>query len=152
VAKAELQRTQALPRGFEGFAKIDGQFSGSPLISNEQYLAGGVDTVRGYLESEASGDQALHSTLEIRTPTLVKDSALFKDFKLTAFYDVAKIRIIDPTAGQDEKSVLAGVGIGARVKALKNFNANLDLAWPLNDSVVTKKGDFSSHIRLWYEF
>jgi hemolysin activation/secretion protein len=48
--------------------------------------------------------------------------------------------------------VLAGVGIGARVKALKNFNANLDLAWPLNDSVVTKKGDFSSHIRLWYEF
>lgn len=152
VAKAELQRTQALPKGFEGFAKIDGQFSGSPLISNEQYLAGGVDTVRGYLESEASGDQALHSTLEIRSPSLIKDSTFFKDFKLTAFYDVARIRVIDPTAGQDEKSILAGVGFGARVKALKNFNANLDLAWPLNDSIVTKKGDFTSHVRFWYEF
>ena len=152
VAKAELQRTQALPKGFEGFAKVDGQFSGSPLISNEQYLAGGVDTVRGYLESEASGDQALHSTLEIRTPSLVQDNAFLKDFKLTAFYDVAKIRIVDPAVGQDKKSILAGVGFGARIKALKNFNANFDFAWPLNDSVVTNKGDFSSRVRLWYEF
>jgi hemolysin activation/secretion protein len=152
IAKAELQRTQALPKGFEGFAKVDGLFSGSPLISNEQYLAGGVDTVRGYLESEASGDQALHSTLEIRTPSLVQDNYFLKDFKLTAFYDVAKIRVVDPAVGQDKKSILAGVGFGARIKALKNFNANFDFAWPLNDSVVTNKGDFSSRVRLWYEF
>lgn len=152
IAKAELQHTQTLPKGFQGFAKVDGQFSGAPLISNEQYLAGGVDTVRGYLEAEASGDQALHSTLEIRTPSLFKDIAWLQDFKLSAFYDIAQIKTIDPSLGQNEKSTLSGTGFGVRMKALKRLNVNLDLAWPLNDSGVTKSGDFASHMRLWYEF
>ncbi|MDP1658823.1 MAG: ShlB/FhaC/HecB family hemolysin secretion/activation protein [Methylotenera sp.] len=152
IAKAELQHTQTLPKGFQGFAKVDGQFSGAPLISNEQYLAGGVDTVRGYLEAEASGDQALHSTLEIRTPSLFKDIAWLQDFKLSAFYDIAQIKTIDPSVGQNEKSTLSGAGFGVRIKALKRLNVNLDLAWPLNDSGVTKSGDLASHMRLWYEF
>lgn len=152
VAKAELQRTQALPNGFEGFAKIDAQFSGSPLISNEQYLAGGADTVRGYLESEASADKALHSTLELRTPSLFKNTAWLKDFKFSAFYDLARLKTIGVADGQDEMATLSGVGFGVRMKAIKNINFNLDLAWPLNASNDTEKGDFASHMRLWYEF
>jgi hypothetical protein len=42
----------------------------------------------------------------------------------------------------------------------KKINLSLDLAWALNDSPsldefevpITKKGDFQSHMRLWYEF
>ncbi|PPD01193.1 MAG: hypothetical protein CTY35_01170 [Methylotenera sp.] len=152
VAKADLQRTQNLPFGFQGFAKVDGQFSGSPLISNEQYLAGGVDTVRGYLEAEASGDQGLHSTLEIRTPTLFRSVSWVQDFRLSAFYDIAQLRTIDPTEGQDRTSVLSGAGMGLKVNTSKGFNINLDFAWPLKDSFATKKGDFRSHMRVWYEF
>ncbi|MFA6179404.1 MAG: POTRA domain-containing protein [Candidatus Methylopumilus sp.] len=152
VAKTELQRTQNLPLGFQGFAKVDGQYAGGPLISNEQYLAGGVDTVRGYLEAEAAGDQALHSTLELRTPPLFRSLAWLQDFKLSAFYDVAQIRTIDPLSGQARQAELAGTGIGFRMKAWKRFNANLDMAWPLKDSAVTEKGDFTSHMRVWYEF
>jgi len=147
-----LQRTQNLPFGFQGFAKVDGQFSGSPLISNEQYLAGGVDTVRGYLEAEASGDQGLHSTLEIRTPTLFRSVSWVQDFRLSAFYDIAQLRTIDPTEGQDRTSVLSGAGMGLKVNTSKGFNINLDFAWPLKDSLATKKGDFRSHMRVWYEF
>jgi len=152
IAKAELQHTQTLPKGFQGFAKIDGQFSGAPLISNEQYLAGGVDTVRGYLEAEASGDQALHSTIEIRTPTLFKSISWMQDFKLSAFYDIAQIKTIDPLVGQSDKLTLSATGFGLRMKALKRLNVNLDLAWPLNDSGVTKSSDMASHMRLWYEY
>ncbi|WP_051901548.1 ShlB/FhaC/HecB family hemolysin secretion/activation protein [Methylotenera sp. L2L1] len=152
VAKADLQRTQNLPFGFQGFAKVDGQFSGSPLISNEQYLAGGVDTVRGYLEAEASGDQGLHSTLEIRTPTLFRSVSWVQDFRLSAFYDISQLRTIDPTEGQDRTSVLSGAGMGLKVNTSKGFNINLDFAWPLKDSLATKKGDFRSHMRVWYEF
>jgi len=152
VAKAELQRTQTLPMGFQGFAKIDGQFAGAPLISNEQYLAGGLDTVRGYLEAEAAGDRAVHSTIELRTPQIFPSQSWLQDFKFTAFYDVAQIKTIDPLAGQPAQSVLAGRGGGFRMKAWKRFNANLDLAWPLKDSAVTEKGDFTSHMRVWYEF
>jgi hemolysin activation/secretion protein len=151
IAKAELQRTQALPLNLQGFAQIDGQFSGAPLISNEQYLAGGADTVRGYLEAQASGDQALHSTLELRSPPLFKSATWLQDFKLSAFYDIAQLTTLT-TSGPNEKSILSGTGIGVRMKALKNFNVNLDLAWPLKDYGITKSGDLTSHMRVWYEF
>ena len=147
IAKAEVERTQALTRGFEAYAKLDGFFSGSPLISNEQFLAGGADTVRGYLEAEASGDQALHSTLEIRTPQLLKNIAWVQDFKLTGFYDIASLKTIDAKSTQ-----LSGTGVGFRLKAFKGVNFNLDLAVPLKDSLATKKGGMASHMRLWYEF
>lgn len=152
IAKADLQRTQGLPKGFEGFARIDGQFSGDPLISNEQYLAGGADTIRGYLEAEAAGDQAVHTTLELRTPSLFSTLPWLQDFKLTAFYDAAQIRTVDAFAGQPKKSILAGSGLGFRMKAWKRFNTSVDLAWAMKDSEVTQKGDFASHMRIWYEF
>ncbi|OQW69309.1 MAG: hypothetical protein BVN34_05290 [Proteobacteria bacterium ST_bin12] len=152
VAKIDLQRTQNLPKDFQLLAKIDGQYSGSPLIPNEQFLVGGADTVRGYLESEEAGDQGIHSTLELTSPVLFKNVNWLQNTKLAAFYDIAKFRTIDPLPGQDRQSVLAGYGIGLRAKAWKNFNLNLDLAWALRDSAATEKGDFLSHIRFWYDF
>lgn len=152
VAKIDLQRVQNLPKDFQLLAKIDGQYSGVPLIPNEQFLVGGADTVRGYLESEEAGDQGIHSTLELSTPVLFKEVTWLQNTKLAAFYDIAKIRTIDPAVGQERQSVLSGYGIGLRAKAWKNFNFNLDLAWALRDSAATEKGDFLSHIRFWYEF
>ena len=147
VAKADVEHTHTLPKGFEGYIKLDGFFSGSPLISNEQYLAGGVESVRGYLEAEDSADQAVHSTIELHSPELFKNQAWLQSFKLAAFYDIARIKTLD--AGS---TVLAGTGLGIRVKAMKNINFDLDLALPLKDSLETKQGDFKSHMRLWYEF
>jgi hemolysin activation/secretion protein len=147
IAKAEVEHTHALPKGFEGYIKLDGFFSGSPLISNEQYLAGGADTVRGYLEAEASGDQAVHSTLEIRSPQLFKGASWLQDFKAIAFYDIARLKTID--AGHE---VLSGTGLGLRIKAFKYLNLDWDVAVPLKDSIATKQGEIASHMRLWYEF
>ena len=152
VVKADLSRTQTLPYGLQGYAKVDGQFSGDLLISNEQYLAGGADTVRGYLESQAAGDKAVHSTLELRSPQLFKNIAWLQDFKVVGFYDIAQLTVIDPSAGQTGKIVLSGAGIGMRMKAWNRINFNLDVATPLKDYGVTKQGDIASHMRIWYEF
>jgi hemolysin activation/secretion protein len=151
VAKAEIQRTQNLPFGFEGFAKIDGQYSGAELISNEQFLAGGVDTVRGYLDAEVAGDQGLHSTLEVRTPSLFKSTNWLQNLKLSAFFDIARLRTINPS-DQDRTSILSGTGVGLRLNAWKYVNADLDLAWALKSTDATEKGDFRSHMRVWLEF
>jgi len=152
VVKADLSRTQALPYGLQGYAKVDGQFSGDLLVPNEQYLAGGTDTVRGYLESQAAGDKAVHSTLELRSPQLFKNIAWMQDFKVVGFYDIAQLTVIDPSAGQTGKIVLSGAGIGMRMKAWNRINFNLDVATPLKDYGVTKQGDIASHMRIWYEF
>ena len=152
VFKADLSRTQVLPLEFQGYAKLDGQFSGDLLVPNEQFLAGGVDTVRGYLEAQAAGDKGLHSTLELRTPSLFKSVSWLQDFKLLGFYDVAQLTIIDPSVGQAGKVVLSAAGLGLRMKAWKSLNVNFDIATPLKDYGVTKQGDIASHMRIWYEF
>ena len=152
VVKADLSRTQSLPYGLQGYAKVDGQFSGDLLVPNEQYLAGGTDTVRGYLESQAAGDKAVHSTLELRSPQLFKNIAWMQDFKVVGFYDIAQLTVIDPSAGQTGKIVLSGAGIGMRMKAWNRINFNLDVATPLKGYGVTKQGDIASHMRIWYEF
>ena len=152
MVKADLSRTQALPYGLQGYAKVDGQFSGDLLVPNEQYLAGGTDTVRGYLESQAAGDKAVHSTLELRSPQLFKNIAWLQDFKVVGFYDIAQLTVIDPSAGQTGKIVLSGAGIGMRTKAWNRINFNLDVATPLKGYGVTKQGDIASHMRIWYEF
>src|SRR5262249_54559533 len=49
----------------------DGQVASQPLISNEQYGAGGVNSVRGYHEGEVFGDDGWRVTIEQKTPACV---------------------------------------------------------------------------------
>ena len=49
--------------GFAVRARISGQWSEYPLVNNEQFALGGLDTVRGYLEAETLGDSGVAGTL-----------------------------------------------------------------------------------------
>jgi len=149
IVKPEVQRTQQLPWDFQGFIRLDGQFTGEPLISNEQYLAGGENSVRGYLEAEVSGDRALHTTLELRSPPLLRGLSKVQDFRVLVFYDAAKLSWVDNTASPP---FIAGAGLGVRLKAYKNFNTDLDFAVALHNGETTQRGDFRSNFRVWYEF
>ena len=50
--------------------KVQGQASDKPLVNSEQFSAGGLGTVRGYLESEELGDNGILGSVELRTPSL----------------------------------------------------------------------------------
>lgn len=152
VLKADLQRTQKLPYGLQLYARLDGQFSGQPLISNEQYAAGGADSVRGYLESESMGDHALHSTLELRSPSLFPTAEWIQELRLLAFYDIAKLHVNRAQVSEQQNFLLSSRGVGLRFQGWKNLNASLDAAWPLRDGEHTLRGDLEGHMRLWYEF
>ena len=52
---AGMERDHKLPSGMGLFLKLDGQIADQPLISHEQYIAGGMTNVRGYKEAEALG-------------------------------------------------------------------------------------------------
>lgn len=163
LTKLDLQHTQAIYQGFQGFVKLGGQFTDQPLIQNEQYLAGGLDTVRGYIEAEVVGDRAIYSTLELRSPPLFRGLSWLQEAKLTAFYDYAQVRRVTPSnqtpSSSPSSEELAGAGVGFRIKAWKRLNASLDLAWPLKnifnsgiDPLITQKNELRGHARLWYEF
>lgn len=66
--RGEVQREQKLPRNAVLLAKVGGQTASQPLISSESFFAGGLDSVRGYLEAERVGDTAVYGTIELRAP------------------------------------------------------------------------------------
>ena len=155
--RGEVSRLQTLPKDWSLFAKLDGQWTRDVLISNEQYSAGGADTVRGYLESESFGDYGMRVSLEGRSPFLGNFLAddrkkIFDQLYGLAFVEYASLKVKDAAAEQESKFELASVGLGLRVKAWKKLQLALDLAYPFKDASNTKKGDVRTHFNLGYEY
>ena len=102
-ATGGVQRTQDLIAGRQIVCQGGRPGFGSPLINNEQYAAGGLDNVRGYRETEALGDSAVHCTVELRAPEMVKSHGIGNG-KLECtpyiFYDLANLFVLDPLPGQ----------------------------------------------------
>ena len=158
--RGEVSRLQKLPKDWSVFAKLDGQWTRDVLISNEQYSAGGADTVRGYLESESFGDYGMRAGLEGRSPFLgnllsfLTDDRkkIFDEFYGLAFVEYANLKVKDAAVEEESRFELASIGLGVRVKAWKKLNFALDLAYPLKDASNTKKGDVRTHFNLGYEY
>jgi hemolysin activation/secretion protein len=146
--RSDLQRTQNLPRNWVLAARLDLQFASQPLINNEQFVAGGYESVRGYLEAEQLGDDALRGSLELRSPSLFKET----QFNLIGFIEGAEVRIKDPLPAQTERFDLSSAGVGFRLKALKTLNAALDIAWPFSNTANTHTGGARLKFKLAYEF
>jgi hemolysin activation/secretion protein len=133
------QRLQALPGGWSTLLRVDGQFASGPLISNEEYVAGGADSVRGYVESEDLGDQGYRSSLELRTPGLLSGySPRIEQSYLFAFVEAAHLQVVDVIASQKSRFNLASVGLGLQFKAA-GLNLHLDGAHTLLRGTATDK-------------
>ncbi len=151
--RADVSRTQPLPGNWILFGRLAGQHASQPLISNEQFGAGGADSVRGYTEFERVGDRGLQGSVELRSPNLVdaKGSGV-NQAVLSAFVDGAALDLLRPLPGQAFKFHLASVGFGLRLRAWGGFNAGLDIAWPLRDGARGNSRDPRAHVRIAYEF
>jgi hemolysin activation/secretion protein len=156
--RADLKHTQQLPSGWSLLTKLSGQLANDPLISAEQFTIGGVDSVRGYLESNALGDNGVSANLELRTPSLkkyFKDNKIneqIKEFYAYTFLDAGYVSIYEPLPLQDKSSDLYSIGLGVKLKATKGIYSNLDLAHALKDSGDIKSGDDRLHFRVGYEW
>jgi hemolysin activation/secretion protein len=151
--RGDLSHTHDLPGDFQFFGKAQGQVSDDPLLDTEEFSAGGLGTVRGYLESEELGDNALLGTLELRTPSLGnwigKD---VDDWRLYFFTDAGILGINDPLPEQQSRFNLASVGAGTRITALKWLNGSLDLGVPLIPGPNTNAYRLLLTFRAWAEF
>ncbi len=145
-----VQRTQKLPLDMGLLVKASAQIADGPLVNNEQYPAGGMESVRGYKESEALGDNAAHLTVEISFPDPVEASGLVAWLHLTpyVFYDVAKLTIYEPLPEQDRSVTLQGAGFGLRGSMFKNIEYELAVAVALASTGRIKGGDWRTHFKL----
>jgi hemolysin activation/secretion protein len=150
---AGVERSQKLPGDFTLLARLDGQIADQPLIANEQYTSGGVESVRGYRESEASGDNALHGVFELAGLDLLKKVGKER-FSLTPyiFYDGAGLWVKDPLPGQESVVGLEGVGFGLRGTLFGSIDFQTDYGFALLDTNRTSTGDSYLHFKVKWQF
>jgi|CXWL01.1.fsa_nt_gi hemolysin activation/secretion protein len=164
VLQGGLDRTQPLPGEFTLALHADGQWASQPLIPAEQYFAGGMDTVRGYLTYEAIGDHAVRGRAEITTPEVLtipvdriwqrrRSSDYTIRVRFAAFYDVAQLWVAQAPAGQTSQFRLEGVGGGIRVKFPKDIGQLMvDQGFALRETLNTKRGDTFVHFSVGLAF
>jgi hemolysin activation/secretion protein len=143
-----------LPARFQAALRVAGQYSGDPLISNEQFSVGGADSVRGYLESEALGDYGVQASLELRSPPLLGrwDADGAHRLVAVAFGDGAIVHIHDALPKQDSGTNLASVGLGLRYTGAWGLTGMLDWAYPLISTDRVAAGDSRLHMSVRYGF
>ncbi len=151
--RMNLTRTQELPKGFELFGRAQGQVSNEPLANSEEFSGGGQDTVRGYLESEVLGDDAILGSVELRTPSLGHLLGPKVDsWRFFTFAEGGELTALDPLPEQQAIFDLASVGIGTNIELIDHLNGQVDVALPLVTSVATKAGQPRVEFRVWVEF
>jgi hemolysin activation/secretion protein len=120
--------------------RADGQFASEPLISNEQFGIGGVNSVRGYHEGEVFGDTGWHVSLEQQTPPHLV-GMINGDQPLTlrgsVYMDLATAYLIDPN-GRPGRVKLWGTGFGFVASAGPHWQARFLFSLPLIGTSVTE--------------
>lgn len=118
-----LSRLQRLTDSAALFLTVSGQQAGRNLDSSEKISLGGINGVRAYPQSEATGDEGAWATLEFRhnfRPTL----------QGTLFYDAGRVTAnhhpFDPAAANHRTLSGAGVGFNA---GIATFQFKASLAW-----------------------
>lgn len=136
------------------FYRLKGQYSESPLISNEQFGAGGMDSVRGYMESTALGDNGWLGTIQLNYDTARKQfSASIQKLGLSIFVDAARLSVIDALPQQTSQYKLLGAGVGVDMRAFRKMDMKLYYATPLYKLEQDNFEDESRvHFSLAYRF
>lgn len=139
-------------------AKI--QLADSPLISNEQFSAGGNQSVRGYYESQQLGDDGITASLELETPSYASWlSASVNQWRFRSFVDGAymviqdEIKFSGATRGFDDREYsIASWGLGTTLQAYKKLHFVMDIGMPLKENGDVDEGDVKVHAAIKYDF
>jgi hemolysin activation/secretion protein len=134
----ESNDTEELGANFQLAAHFLGQVADQPLVPTEQFAAGGLTSVRGYLQSEAVGDDGILESLELRSPPSKILSAYVENWRFYVFGDSAVAWVVDALPDQQSVFRLVSTGAGSRFSLLDHTTGNIDVAFPLIDGPTTK--------------
>jgi hemolysin activation/secretion protein len=117
----------------------DGQWASQPLISNEQFGIGGVNSVRGYHEGEDFGDTGWHFSLEQQSSPLVVGTVYGHNpltVRGSVYMDIATVYLLDPL-GRPGSSELWSTGFGFTASVGSHWQARFLFSVPLIGTSIT---------------
>jgi len=125
-----IDHTQKLPGDFQLLAAVQGQATANPLVDTEQFSLGGLNTVRGYLESTVVGDNAITGTLQFQTPSLLSRLPEGNEWRFFAFIDAGYAALNDPLPEQESTFSLWSYGFGTSLRLVGHINGEFLIGIP----------------------
>lgn len=128
--------------GFAFFTRGSAQATDSPLVSSEQFAAGGMSSVRGYLSAEDTADNGAIVSVEMRSPSIhAWLGSWANDWCFHVFVDSARLMLVDPLPDQRGRFTLLSTGVGTQFTVFHYFNGDLEYAYPLRNGADTRAHD-----------
>jgi hemolysin activation/secretion protein len=125
-----IDHTQNLPWDFQLLAALQGQATANPLVDTEQFSLGGLNTVRGYLESTVVGDNAISGTLQFQTPSLLSRLPEGNEWRFFVFLDAGYATLNDPLPEQESTFSLWSYGFGTSLRLVGHINGEFLIGIP----------------------
>ena len=144
--RLSAERDQDLPRGFGINLRAAGQLADQPLMTGEQFSLGGIQSVRGYYESEKLVDNGISGSLELVSPPIQKDISFLSlgdrvdTLRLIAFLDGGRGVLLSPPPQQHASFALASTGLGGNIRLFQHVDGSLYWARPLLATTDTPAG------------
>ncbi|MGM0440083.1 MAG: ShlB/FhaC/HecB family hemolysin secretion/activation protein [Chlamydiota bacterium] len=130
----DFTRIQGLFAGHYLWLRGRGQYSNNNLMVAEQFMLGGISTVRGYRPSIKSGDKGylFNGELFLEMTRKMHDLGLFKlvTAYLVPFVDHGGTYFNATEKGEESRSSLTSIGLGVRVELLRHLRVRMDWAVP----------------------
>ncbi len=129
----QIQRVQVINENNFLIGSIDIQLAGDGLLSSQQFVIGGGQSVRGFRQNVRAGDSGVRFSLEDRI-TLERDEAGIPTFQFAPFLDLGWVwNSAQNSNPLPDQTFIMGVGAGILWTPLPNFNIRLDYGVPLID-------------------
>ena len=119
------------------------QYTPQALLTEEQMVVGGADTVRGFPENDYLADYGYIVNLEFRTPAFLippilkvpfdkKGKRLMDAIQFVAFLDSGAGYLHDARTGERDHKNITGAGFGLRFDIYDHVHGLLDVGFPLS--------------------
>jgi len=174
LTRIQLARFQRLFSGEDSpgkwslFAKVDTQLATDDLPPPLRDYVGGFNSVRGYEESEVSGDNSVVGTLELRTPLfenfipgLTKEQQFLDDnpeywgrhrLQFIAFTDFGYVSNKHSLDDELNNQTFLSAGVGLRLGLTKYSQMSVDYGYPFIEASEDTPSAGRFHIALQLQF
>lgn len=147
--RLNLGRVTRLPKEFTWAVIFELQDSNRNLLGSEVLGVGGYQTVRGYDEYIAIGDDGITLRNELRTPTysllqLLSMTGPRDELQFLWFFDYGIVRSEEPLPGEHSTDLMS-TGLGLRYAIAPYLTARLDYGWQLAEAAPNDDRDSRIH-------
>ncbi len=127
----QVQRVQRLNNKHLLIVQGDLQLSANSLLSSQQFVIGGGQSLRGYRQNARSGDNGLRFSIENRM-TVQRDASGAPKLQLAPFFDAGTVWNMPNNPNKlTSQRFLAGLGLGVIWEPIPRVNVRVEYALPL---------------------